>query len=72
LFFSEQTNINQNNNNMITAQDNKGSDKTEQTGVVRMGREVPSKKASDCGSGTDSKCSDAKEKNRKDQASSLV
>lgn len=38
-----------------------------------MGREVSGKKAADCGSGQDTKCSDKKkEEEREDRASSVV
>jgi hypothetical protein len=57
---------------MKTLQDDKCSDKTKKTGEVRMGRAVSSKKASDCGSGRDAKCSAKKEELREDRASSLV
>jgi hypothetical protein len=58
---------------MKTLQDDKGSDKTNQTTEVRMGREVPIiKKASSCDSGKDAKCADMKEKNKENLASSLV
>ena len=58
---------------MKTLQDEKSSDKTVKTGVVRMGREVSSKGTSSCDSKTDTKCSDKKkEENREDKASSLV
>ena len=47
---------------MKTLQDDKCSDKTQKTGEVRMGREVPIiKKASGCDSEKDTKCSDKKE-----------
>jgi hypothetical protein len=57
---------------MTTLPDDKCSDKTKKTGVVRMGREVSSKKASCCDSEKDAECADKKEKTRMNQASSLV
>ena len=59
---------------MKTVQADKHTDKTKTTGVVRMGREVSSKKTTCCDSESDSKCSENKEKQeiREDKASSLV
>jgi hypothetical protein len=58
---------------MKTIQDDKCPDKTEKTGVVRMGREVSNKGASSCDSETNTKCPDKKkEENREDRASSSV
>jgi hypothetical protein len=58
---------------MKTLPDDKCSDKTKKTGVVRMGHEVSSKGAAGCESETDSKCADKKkEEKREDRASSLV
>lgn len=58
---------------MKTLYKDKSSDKPKKTGEVRMGREVSSNKASDCGSEKDTKCSDKKkEEAREDRASSLV
>jgi hypothetical protein len=60
-------------NNMKTLQEDKSPDKTKKTGEVRMGREVSSKRASDCDSGKNTECSDKKkEEAREDRASSLV
>jgi hypothetical protein len=64
--------INQDKNNMKTTQDNKCADKTNETATVRMGREVPGKKASGCDSEKDATCSDKKEKKREGAASALV
>jgi hypothetical protein len=59
---------------MKTVQADKHTDKTKTTGVVRMGREVSSNKASGCDSEHDSKCAENKQKQeiREDKASSLV
>ncbi|MGC9943369.1 MAG: hypothetical protein ABSE48_16200 [Verrucomicrobiota bacterium] len=58
---------------MKTLQDDKCADKTKNTTDIRMGREVSGKKAADCGSGQDTKCSDKKkEEEREDRASSVV
>jgi hypothetical protein len=51
---------------MATLQHDKCSDKTPNTGAVRMGREVSGKKASCCHSEKDAECADQKEKTRKD------
>jgi hypothetical protein len=59
---------------MKTLQADKPTAKTKPTGVVRMGRDVSSKKTSGCDSATDSKCAEKKEKAelQEDRASSLV
>lgn len=60
---------------MKTLQDDKGSDKTNQTTEVRMGREVPIvKKASSGDSEKTAKCAakDEQEKNSMNRASSRV
>ena len=58
---------------MKTLQDDKCSDKANQTTEVRMGREVPIiNKPSSCDSGKDAKCADKKEEIRENRASALV
>jgi hypothetical protein len=57
---------------MKTTQDTKCPDKTENTGTIRMGREVKNKDGSCCDSDAATKAADKKTEAREDRASSKV